>query len=95
MSVMLISMSRWRWRRAKEVSRSLPIVDLSDDLMRLRPLKDRSAEQEVTGRVQSMSSRTLMFGKRDDTCGKVKEGVVGREECPCSSSCCFHLRCQQ
>ena len=94
MSRTLTSMCLWKWRRAKDVSLSLPIVDLRAVLMRLRPLKDRSAKQEVTGRVQSMSSKTLIFGNMAEACGRDMKGDVGKEACPCSS-CCFHFMCQQ
>ena len=65
-SGMSMSRSLCRCRSASDVSRSLLIVDLSAVLILFRPLNDRSAEQEVTGSVQRISSSTLMFGKSED-----------------------------
>ena len=65
-SGMSMSMSLCRCRSASDVSRSLLIVDLSAVLILFRPLNDRSAEQEVTGSVQRISSSTLMFGKSEE-----------------------------
>ena len=70
------------------------MVDLSVVLILFSPLNDLSAEQEVTGNVQRISNRTLMFGKRDDAWGKVNDGVFGRETCPFSCSCSFHFKYQ-
>lgn len=84
----------WRWRRGKAVSLLLPIVDLRADFIHLRQLKDCSAEQEVTGSVQIMSSRTLMWENMAEACGKDKKGDIGKEALPCSSSWCFNVMCQ-
>ena len=51
--------------------RSLLILDLKDVLMRFKPLNDLSAVHEVTGNVQSIVMRALMFGKKLETFGKV------------------------
>ena len=65
-SGMSMSMSLCRCRSASDVSRSLLIVDLSAVLILFRPLNDRSAEQEVTGSVQRISSSTLGKVKRNE-----------------------------
>ena len=50
------------------VKRELVIVDLKGVLILLRPLKDLSAEQLVTGRVQRILIRAEMFGNIKLTC---------------------------
>ena len=88
MSSTLISISLCTWSRAREDKRSFPIVGLRGVLTRLKLL---SAEQKVTGKVQRINNRTLIFGKRNEAWGSVEDSVVGREALPCSCSCCFHL----
>lgn len=68
-----MSMSLCRWRSASEVRRSLLIVDLSVVLILFRPLNDRSAEQEVTGSVQSMPNSSVIFGNSELARGRVAE----------------------
>lgn len=60
-----MSMSQCRWRSASDVRRSLPMVNLSAVLILFWPLSDRSAEQEVTGSVQSVHNTSTMFGKSE------------------------------
>ena len=90
MSSTLISISLCTWSRAREDKRSFPIVDMRGVLILFSPLKLLSAEQEVTGKVQRINSRTLIFGKRNEAWGSVEDSVVGREALPCSCSCCFY-----
>ena len=87
--------SLWMWRSDNAVSRSFPMVDPRAVFMRLSPLKDRSEEQLVTGRVHKINSKVLMFGNIDVACGKERDGVVGKEACPCRLRCCCHFMCQQ
>ena len=88
-------MSLCKWRSDNAVSRSFPMVDLRAVLMRLSPLKDRSEEQLVTGKVHKINSKALMFGNIDVACGKDRDGVVGKDVWPCKVCCCFHFMCQQ
>ena len=85
-SGMSMPMSLCKWRSASDVRRSLPIVDLSAVLILFRPLNDRSAEQEVTGSVQSMCNSSVMFGNIELARGSVNERVVGSDRSPWS---CF------
>ena len=57
-------------------------MDLIAVLILLSPLNDRSALQEVTGKVQRIRSSSLMFGNIEVVCGKVVSSVVGREALP-------------
>ena len=77
-----MSMSLCRWRSASDVRRSLPIIDLSAVLILFKPLNDRSAEQEVTGSVQSMRNSSVIFGNSELARGRVKERVVGSDCSP-------------
>ena len=54
------------WSKAKEVRRSLVMVDLMEVFMRYNPLNDLSEVQEVTGRVQRIWSKTVMLGNIDE-----------------------------
>ncbi len=57
--------------RVRFESRSLLMLDLRAVLIRLSPLKDLSAEHEVTGSVQRIVARTLMLGKKLEIRGNV------------------------
>ncbi len=56
------------------------MVDLRAILIRFRPLIDLSAEHYVTGRVQKICNRILMFGNIVVTWGNVNDGEFGRED---------------
>ncbi len=90
-----MSISLWRWRSVSDVKRSFPMVDLKAVLIRFRPLNDLSAEHDLTGRVQRICNRILMFGNIVVTWGNVKDGEFGREDWPCSRSWLFHFKYQQ
>lgn len=75
-------MSLCRWRSASDVRRSLPIVDLSAVLILFKPLNDHSAEQEITGSVQSMHNSSVIFGNSELARGRVNERVVGSDCSP-------------
>ncbi len=68
--------------RVRFESRSLLMLDLRAVLIRLSPLKDLSAEHEVTGSVQRIVARTLMLGKKLEIRGNVDERVEGSEAKP-------------
>ena len=57
-------------------------MDLNAVFIHLSPLNDFSEEQEVTGSVQSMNRRTLIFGNMNEARGKVWDRVADREESP-------------
>ena len=48
------------------MSHSLLMVDLRGVLIHFRPLNDLSGDQDVTGSVQSIWSKTVMFGNSKD-----------------------------
>ncbi len=54
-------------------------------MIRLSPLKERSAEREVTGKVQRIVSNVFKFGKKGVTLGRVDVRVVGSALSTCSS----------
>ena len=60
-----MSMPLCKLRSVSDVRRSLPMVDLSAVFILFRVLNDLSAEQEVTGSVQSMCNSSTMFGKSE------------------------------
>ena len=55
------------------------MVDIIGIFILFNPLKLLSAKQEVTGNVQRISKSTLILGKRDEACGRVKAGILGKE----------------
>ena len=59
------AMSLCKLRSVSDVRCSLPMVDLSAIFIHFRLLKDLSAEQGVTGSVQSMCNSSAMFGKSE------------------------------
>ena len=81
-SGMSMSMCLCRWRSASDVRHSLPIVDLSAFLILFKPLNDHSAEQEITGSVQSMRNSSVIFGNSKLARGRAKERVVGSDCLP-------------
>ena len=93
-SSMSIGISGWMWRSARLDRRSLLILDLKDVLMRFKPLNDLSAVYKVTGRVQSIVMRALVFEKKLETFGKVWDKVAGRDWNPWVASSDFHFVCQ-
>ena len=90
-----MSMSLCKQSNEKDDNCSFPIVNLNAHFTRFRPLNDPSEEHEVTGRVQIISKRTVILERMDEAWGKVKDGLEGREEMPCSFTCCTHFKCQQ
>ena len=78
-SLILISMSLWKQSKDKDVRRLLAMVDLRDVLIRFSPLNDLSELWDVTGRVQSISSKTLMLANIDEVWGNVRWSLVGRK----------------
>ena len=60
------------------VKRELVIADLKGVLILFRPLKDLSAEQLVTGRVQRNFTRAVMLGYMELTCLKMSVRYVGK-----------------
>ena len=54
------------------------MVDLKGVLILLNPLKDLSAEQLVTGKVQRILTRAVMLGNMGLTCLKVSARFVGK-----------------
>ena len=77
--------------RARLERRSLLTVDRAAVLMRLSPLKERSALHEVTGRVQRTVTRAWIFGKNPEIFGKVEERDEGSADEPWSFSSVFHF----
>ena len=75
---MSMGMSWSIWRRVSLVSLVLVIVDLNGVLILFSPLKDLSAEQLVTRRVQSILIRTEMLGYIQLICFKVSVILVGK-----------------
>ena len=74
-----MGMSRCIWRRVSPVSLVLVIVDLNGVLILFSLLKDLSAEQLVTVRVQSILIRTEMLGYMElIICFKVSVRLVGK-----------------
>ena len=94
-TLILISMSLWKWSKDKDVRRLLAIVNLRDVLIRFSLLNDLTKLQYVTARVQSVSSKTLTLGNIDEVWGNVWWSLVGSEADPCSFSWSFHFICQQ
>ena len=71
------------------------IEDLREVLICFRKLKDLSAEQLVTGRVNKILTKTSILGYMEVICGRVVVVLVGRLFCPCSLSYCCHFIFQQ
>lgn len=71
------------------------IAALKGVLIRFSPLKDLSAEHDVTGSVQRIVTRALMFGYIELMCLRVSVRLDGGLVSPCSFSCCCHFSCQQ
>ena len=62
-------------------------------LIRFSALKDRSAEQLVTGNVHRILIRTLTLGYIEEVWRRVSVGVDGKLTSPCSLQCCCHFMC--
>ena len=60
------------------VKRELVIADLNSVFILFSPLKDLSAEQLVTGRVQRILTRAVMLGYIGPTCLNVSVRLVGK-----------------
>ena len=88
-------MSRCRWRRVSPDSLPVVMDERIRDLIRFSPLKDLSAEQLVTGRMQKILTKTLMLGYIEDTFLRVSASVEGKLFCPYSFRCCCHFIHQQ
>ena len=67
------------------------ILDLRLVFIRLSPQKDVSAVQEVTGRVQRIVMRALIFGLKLDILGSVEESVAGKALEPSVSFTVVHF----
>ena len=89
-----MGMSRCICRIVSSVSLVLVMLDLNGVLILFSPLNDLSAEQEVTGRVQSILIRAVILGYMELVCCKVSVRVVGKLLPPCSFSCFCHFSCQ-
>ena len=72
----------------------LVIVDLNGVLLLFRLLKDLSAVQVVTGSVQRILIRAVMFGYMELMCLNVCVRPVGKLLSPWSSNSLRHLICQ-
>ena len=67
------------------------MLDRTTVLMRLSPLNERSALQEVAGRVQTTVTRALIFGQNPEIFGNVEERDEGSADEPWSFSSVFHF----
>ena len=77
------------------VNRQLVIAHLNGVFILFSPLKDLSAEQLVTGRVERILIRAVMLGYMELTCLRVSMRLVGKLLSPWSLNCCCHFVCQQ